>query len=303
VTLAVWESPVPAYLWQVTLHSVVAGLTIYAWVRRLRLPSGRAKRQLLGVLLVLPLFTAAVPGRDGAEFRERRAWLDSGRILAIPVGAGVRVAHLVVAGALVMVGITVWQELVPALRRRDASPEPVPEGLARLARDLPAWGRGEIAVSPSRAIELATGGWPRRSRLIVSRGALDRLTEEELAVALRHEDAHWRARRWVSAHALFVVRLVQCYNPVALLAFRAYCHEVEIDCDAEALADGDRRVLARTLLKVYESTDRRDVAARASLKRRVEVLLGERRRDDDALPLSAVIAASAILGLVLPWLV
>ena len=34
--------------------------------------------------------TAAVPGRSGVDFRERVAWLDSGRVLAIPLPAGIR---------------------------------------------------------------------------------------------------------------------------------------------------------------------------------------------------------------------
>ena len=84
---------------------------------------------------------------------------------------------------------------------------------------------------------LATGGRPGRPRLIVSRGALavaDAETSSTRSIA--HEHAHWQAGRWWWSHALFAVRLLQCYNPVALWVFREYCLEVEIDCDAIAVA-------------------------------------------------------------------
>jgi len=55
-------------------------------------------------------------------------------------------------------------------------------------------------------------------------------------------------------------------------------------------------------LKIYESTDRRDVSARSVLRKRVDVLLDGDRRDDD-LPGATLVAASSILLAVLPWVV
>jgi len=299
---AYWYSPLPSFLWQVVLHSSIAGFVFYAWAQRVHLPSGRSKRRLLVVLLVLPLLTAAIPGRTGLEFRERLAWLDSGRVLAVPLFAGVRLYHVVLFVALMMVAFTVWQELLPTLRRPKTSAADVPESLARLARSLPGWDRCQVLLSPSEEIFLATGGWPGRPRLIASRGTLGRLTEDELAVVLHHENAHWRAGRWIRSHALFFLRLLQCYNPVALWSFREYCLEVEIECDAEAVSGRDPKLLTRTLLRIYESTDRRDVAARGALRKRVDVLLEGSRRDD-ALPVATIAAASSILLVVLPWFV
>lgn len=298
-----WYAPLPSFLWQVALHSSVAGFLFLAWARRLGLRSGRAKRRLLSLLLVLPLVTAAVPGRATLEFRARLAWLDSGRVLAIPLVAGVHVYHVALLVALTMVGLTVWQELLPVLRRPVAAPGGLPDPLLRLVRGLPGWERCEVRVSPAEAIVLATGGWPRRPRLIVSRGAMARLTGDELAVVIRHENAHWQAGRWTWTHLLFLARLLQCHNPVALWTFREHCLEVEIECDATAVAGQDARLLARTLLTIYESVDRRDVAARSALRKRTDVLLGDDPIDDDALPLPTLVTASALLLVTLPWLV
>ena len=299
---AYWLSPLPLYLWQAALHSWIVGAIFYAWASHIRLPSGRSKRRLLAVLLVLPLLTAAVPGRSGAGFRDRVAWLDSARLLALPLPAGLRLYNVVLVVAALTVALTVWQEILPALRRPRTAATGIPDGLARMARGMPGWSRCAISLTPTEAILLATSGWPGHPRLIVSRGALAHLGEKELLAVLRHEHAHWRGGRWISSHALFVVRLLQCCNPVALWAFREYCLEVEIDCDAEAVAGTDPRLLTRTLLTIYESTDRRDVAARSSLRKRVDVLLDD-RRGDDALPVGTIAAATLLLLLVLPWVV
>ena len=68
---AIWYSPLASFLWQVVLHSFVMGLILYGWARSVKLPSGTAKQRLLGVLLVLPVVTAAIPGRATVEFAER----------------------------------------------------------------------------------------------------------------------------------------------------------------------------------------------------------------------------------------
>ncbi len=300
---AAWYAPLPSFLWQVGLHASVAGLLLSLWARHRRVESGRARRQILGVVLVLPLFTAAVPGRNSLEFREGVAWLDSGRLLAVPLVGGLKVYHVVLVVAAMMIALTIWQEVLPALRRPRVSADPVPEPLLRLAHSLPRWHGCEVVIDPAPGIGLATSGWPWRPRLIVSRDALERLTDDELAAALRHEHAHWDAGRWLRSHALFVVRLVQCYSPVALWSFREYCLEVEIACDAAAAGGRSHRALAAALLKIYEATDRRDVAARSALRRRVELLVEGGAAEDGALPTSAIAAAAAVLLLVLPWLV
>jgi hypothetical protein len=84
--------------------------------------------------------------------------------------------------------------------------------------------------------------------------------------------------------------------------FREYCLELEIACDADAVSGGEPNLLIRPLLKVYESTARRDVAARGALRKRVDVLLAG-GPSDDAFPIQTIVATAVVMLLVLPWLV
>lgn len=298
-----WYLPLVAVLWQVILHSTVAALVLYTWSRRLGLPSGRSKRWLLGSLIVVPPITALVPGRNSFDFREEDAWLDSTRILAVPVFDEIRIYHLVLVVAALVTIASLWQELLPALRRPKPDFEDVPEWLTALTRALPAWERCTVGITSDEAIFLATDGKPSRPRLIVSRGALAKLDEAELRAVLLHENAHWHGGRWLIPRLLFVLRMLQCYSPAALYAFRRYSIEIEIACDAAAVSGRDPKPLARGLLKVYESTDRRDVAARSTLRKRIDILLGRVSPADDRLGPATVVLAGLILTLLLPWIV
>lgn len=303
-----------AYLWQVALHSFLASLAFYAWSRHQPLAPGRPKRVLLAVLLVLPLVTAAVPGRASAAFRDELAWFDSSRLLALPLAGDLRFAHLVAAAGGVVLVVTLVQEVLPTLRRPRRGARPAPAELVARVRALPGWERAGvdlIGVEPIGVGGLIAGGDPGaavagppwRPRLLLSAELLERLDEGALAAVLRHEHAHHRPRSWWAVHALFAARLVQCVNPVALWLFREYLVEVEIDCDRQAAAEGGERPLARALLALYERTDRGDLAARATLRLRVDLLLGRRPAAGFEPGPRTLASASALLAVLLPWVV
>ena len=198
---------------------------------------------------------------------------------------------------------TVWQEVLPLLNRPGASFDDVPKGLVRRARALPGWQRCRVGVAKGEGILFATMGWPWRPLLVVSTDALRELSDAELEVTLLHENAHWRRGRWLWHHGLFLIRILQCYNPVALWIFREYSLEIEVDCDAEAVSSRDPKLLARTLVKIYETTDPKDFSSRIVLRKRVDILLGKVERADDRLDGAAVVAAALLLMALLPWVV
>lgn len=298
-----WYTPAAAFLWQVFLHSVLAGTVFFVWARYLRLPSGRPRRWMLSALLALPLATALVPGRNSFDFREQEAWFDSLRVLSMPLPGGWHLYHAALAIACLSVAISIWQELVPVLRRFEAGDADVPAPVERRVRAMPNWERAQVGILREDGIILATTGWPWRPRLLVSEGALRAFTDDEWQAVLRHESAHWRRGRWWFTHLLFACRMIQCFNPVALWVFREYSIEVEIDCDADAVADRAPKSLARALLKIYESTGGRDLSVRSTLRKRIDILLGRVARGDDTLPMDAVVIAALALLFLLPWTV
>jgi Zn-dependent protease with chaperone function len=298
-----WYLPPIAYAWQVTLHSLVAGSVFFAWARHHGLGSGRSKRTILCVLLVLPLVTAAIPGRGSDTFRDTEAWLDSARVLSLRVGLDLHVADLaLIVGAAALLA-TFWQEVVPIFRPARADFTVLPDRLVRIAAAVPDVGRFRLGVLPDRRIMLATTGTPWAPRLLVSAGALEDLDDDELLATLLHERAHWNGRRWLATHALYAIRLFQCWNPAALWTFRTYGVEIEVACDAEAIAGHDGKPLIRALLKVYETLGRGDVAARRTLRLRIDELRGANGAHGNEVSVEAVLLATGVLAFLLPWLV
>ncbi|MFN7967450.1 MAG: hypothetical protein U0V87_17385 [Acidobacteriota bacterium] len=300
---ALWSHALAAYLWQVFLHSAVAAVVVLLWSRAVPIPSGRTRRRLLVGVLVIPMLTAAIPGRAALPWRAEWAWLDGARLLALPIVGGVRVHHLVLISAILTVGATLWQEVVPVLHKPRRSEQAAPAALVDAARAQPGWSRCDVTLLDDPHLVLASAGWPWHPRLLISTSFLTQLTSEQRAVALRHESAHWIDGRWAGAHLLFLLRLAQLHNPVALWCFREYLLEVEVDCDRRAVQERDVRPLVSTLLLLYEQTSPRDAASRSALRWRVAVLLGDRPHDDAALPLLSQAVAAALLLMVLPWLV
>lgn len=290
-------------LWQISLHSAIAAAAFLLWSRRLGLPSGLARRWMLAAVLLLPLAVAVIPGRGGDDFRQQRAWLDSERLLSLPPGGPVQVQHVLLLVAAATVGVTLMQEILPAIfelraPRREAAGE-----LEKRARRLPGWDRCRVSVIEGEGLVLALHGRPRRPHLLISRALLGELSDDEVEAVLWHEHAHARGRRWLATHLLFAARLLQCYNPVALWAFRELTVELELQYDREAARRAGSRPLARALLTLYDGTDPRDLATRATLRRRVEHLLGRHRLHDDAVhPVTLTVATSSLL-LLLPWIV
>jgi hypothetical protein len=224
------------------------------------------------------------------------------------------VADLAVAAGVLTAAVALVQEVLPALLERPRrSGAPIPLWLGREARALPGWERCTVQLVTGRPLLVATGGRPGgRPHLHLSPDVLERLSRDELAAVLRHENAHHTPRRWWALHLLFAARLLQLANPVALWVFRGYTLELELACDRDAVAGrgptpeaapASAKALARALLTVYEGTDRRDVAGREALRRRVDALLGRVCFEDRALPPESLAAAVVVLLLTLPWIV
>ena len=146
-----------------------------------------------------------------------------------------------------------------------------------------------------------------RSRGVVSEGALDSLTETEVAAILSHERAHLRARHdlvleaFTAAHAAFprFVRSASALDAVQLL--------VELLADDAAVRVAGRAPLARALVAC--ASGRTPVGALAAGGAHTLVRVRRLSGDGNSVMLStaAYLAAAAVLvvptvALAIPWL-
>jgi len=172
--------------------------------------------------------------------------------------AGQLILGLLPLGSAALFGV---QELWPLWRRR-SGPLHAPElddprlhaALARLQPRLVAAGlqRRPLvlhALDTAAPVAAIQGLW--MPRLVVSRGLLDRLDDQELDATLAHELAHLESGGNRTLAVIWVLRAVQATSPTALVAFRLLCEQRELACDAWATrVTGDAAALASALLKV-----------------------------------------------------
>jgi hypothetical protein len=75
---------------------------------------------------------------------------------------------------------------------------------------------------------------------------------ESRALVLRHERAHIARRDHIAKPALFIVLSMHWFNPLAWLAYRFYCEDMEASCDERAIRSMNREQIAaygETLLR------------------------------------------------------
>jgi beta-lactamase regulating signal transducer with metallopeptidase domain len=129
-----------------------------------------------------------------------------------------------------------------------------------------------------------------RPVLVLPRGLIRRLSDDELAAILRHETAHLKRHDVLIGLLASLACCVHWFNPLIWLAEARFRAERELACDAIALAGtGDRNGVAygRTLLKLLdEFPPPRHPAtgsigllgSRRAVRRRIEAILAGRRK-------------------------
>ncbi len=170
---------------------------------------------------------------------------------------------VLVAGTLIIV---VVQEIAPAWSGRhrrlaaergtdprlDVSMRRVDSAFARLGRRR-LWGRPPTAVLLRSPRKVAALHGVIAPRVMVSRGLLDLLDDDELDAVIAHELAHLHRGGNVGLFLIWLVRMLQAASPPALVIFRQLVEAQEQACDAlAARALGRSSALAAALLKVYQ---------------------------------------------------
>ena len=248
------------------LHSTVA-LAWIAGVRRLAGPISASLTASLGMLAIaLPVVLGAArlsglpPPPDAWLLVRVRAW-----VAAIEgAGPGLRLALLALLGGTGFVFAA--QELLPLQRWRgrrwqyaSTRDRRLEASLARvraaLDRQRPA--RWHLRMPRILALEtprpIAALHGMTAPIILVSRGLLDRLDDEQLDNVVAHEVAHSLRGGNLLLLIIWLARVLQAASPTALVLYRNYIEAQEQACDSlAARLTGHPAALASALLEVQQ---------------------------------------------------
>jgi Zn-dependent protease with chaperone function len=205
-----------------------------------------------GVLVPLSLARISHVGLTGL-------WSDRGSLLA-PLVFFVLIAAGLGLGARALLQQTLASRVLS--RRVHALAREAPEALAQAVRETGLAGRVRL-VDAADSFSFVYG--VRTPRVVVSRGLLERATDEELRAVLEHEGYHVRNLDPLKATIVRVLSEALFFLP-ALDSLRArYLAGRELAADRRALALYGRHSLAGALLKVARGPDWSEQAGAAAI--------------------------------------
>jgi len=254
------------YLIQSFFHSLIAALVVdtalQAW--NIEGPVIRQRFRLIVIIIPLisfPLYQLLNPARSGLTFR-LDALLDANRWLNIEVWGVVPASLFFLLFLVFATAVFLFQEMIPIVRHAFASKDvaaertrPAPGSPVVRALDaLPGEKPDVFILDDNEFVLFSVTG--RRPAVFLSSGLVRALTVEQLRAAMAHEIGHIRRSRRPLLVAVFLLRMLLFFNPVALMEFRRIVQEEEKICDDVAVAmTGNRAVLAEVLEKFYYTDD------------------------------------------------
>jgi Zn-dependent protease with chaperone function len=254
------------YIAQSVLHSFITALlvdaAIHAW--KIENPVERQRFRLLIIILPIisfPLYQLLNPQRGSLVFR-MDALFDVTRWLNLEIWRGITVGMLFIVFLAFTTLIFIVQEMIPVIkhalasRRTEAAGEkPAPDSIVSTAlAKLPDPKPEVFVIQDDDLVSFVTTG--KRPAIFLSSGTIESLTEEELQTALAHEMAHIERNKRPLLIVTFLLRVVQFFNPIALVEFRRIVQEEENICDDVAVTlTGKSQALADTLRKFHGPVD------------------------------------------------
>jgi Zn-dependent protease with chaperone function len=255
-------------LTQAIFHTVVASLFVEALVRgwQVREPRQRIALRLVALGYPLVLFPALVrfgvdradeSFRDATALFSARAWGDL-RFL----GIGLDRWWL---GVFASIGVALFlMDFLPLFRRKGRPPVAQADDVTVRRLDaalFPVAAKLRVRPPTVRFVEsevpmlFCTG--VRRQEIVLSRGALALLDDEELEAAFAHELAHLARHDPAVSWVVMGARALMFFNPAFQVVSRVVVRDAEQVADEGATAAcGHRLPLAAGLLKLHRATSR-----------------------------------------------
>lgn len=248
------------HAWIITL--AVEGL-LKIW--EVRHPVLRARFRLLVLALPVvswPVFQLLSPSRGSEAFRAGPALIDLNAWLALQP-LGIPLFYLLIAVMVANAIVFIVQEFLPALKQQlfsvplacEATPARIERALAKVCQKVGISPESVSICITSQEEPVAYTAGLLNQRMVVSKGMVDALDDEELEAVLAHELAHRLRRDNRSGWAILSLGVLMLYNPLALLGLRLIAQERERACDDIAVhVTGKSLALASALLKVAKQT-------------------------------------------------
>ena len=255
------------YLAQAFIHSLVAALVVDSSIAAWNIVNPRVRQRLRLIVIVAPLllypfYQAVSPDRGSTWFR-LEALFDTGRWLHLAFWDGFTLGAVFLALLLFTAGVFVFQELIPIARHflaaKDAGGEwSTPDRdspVARAIEDLPG-SKPALFLMDELMLFSVTGSDPA---VVMTTGLAGSLSADEIRAAVAHEMGHIDRGRKPLLVAVFVLRVLSFYNPVALMEFRRIIEEEEKICDDIAVSlTGNAAALASVLRRFHGGDDPAD---------------------------------------------
>jgi Zn-dependent protease with chaperone function len=248
------------YMAQSFCHSlitaVIAGSALRAW--DIQDPVARQRFRILVILVPIfsfPLYQLFNPARSLSPFRFQ-ALFDVNRWLMLEVWGIFPLGLMLLAVLITTAIVFLVQEMIPILKHSAQSRSSRPEGKRRVPNAFVQSFAKALSIEAPEIVILdddepvlfsITGKLPA---ICISSGLMALLTPGQVRAAFAHEVAHIARSRRPLLIAVFLLRIIMFYNPVALMKFRHAVRDEEKICDDIAASlTGDPGALAGALEK------------------------------------------------------
>jgi Zn-dependent protease with chaperone function len=257
-----FNSLVGMYVAQSFVHSIIAsiiaGQALNVW--QIDDPVIRQRFRLMVLLFPIfsfPFYQVLNPDRGSPIFR-LNVLFDSSQWLNMDIWGVVPVSLLFLLLLAIVTLVFLFQEMIPIIRHSLESRIATHEGKRRDADTFIQNASKSLAIETPEVIivdddELIIFSTPgKNSVIVISTGLSEALTPAQMQAALAHELAHISRSRRPMLLAVFFLRIIMFFNPVALVEFRRAIRNEEKICDDIAVSLTHRpEALAEALKKFY----------------------------------------------------
>jgi Zn-dependent protease with chaperone function len=251
------------YVAQSFCHALIASVLMDQALRAWKINDPLIRQRFRVTVVLFPIFSfpfyqAINPDRGSVLFR-LNALFDVNRWLNVELWGVISFGLLFLVVLAITSLIFLFQEMIPILKHTLESRTMEHEGTRResdpfienACRALSIETPQVLIVEDEEPVIFSTTG--KNALIVVSTGLTETLTQDEMQAALAHEIAHISRGRRPVLLAVFFLRMILFFNPVALIEFRRVVRNEEKICDdiavsithrPDALAEALKKFLA-----------------------------------------------------------